>query len=486
MLSSISMRLGPVAIALLFAVACTRGVAFQVELRCQADRDCPSLSACYGGQCRDSCPAACGEGEACLAARCLPVSCGDRPCHSGQACLQGACVAADCASVACQAGQTCAQGACYPTDCAGLACLAGEICWQQDDCRTSLCQGVRCGASETCADGRCVPTVCAGVVCPDGSACEGGRCQEVRCIGVSCGAGTFCADGRCVPQGCQGVRTLCDDGDECTTDTCQPDGTCSHVANTDPCDDRDPFTSPDHCSVITGTCNGVKIIYRSVGPGRATSLAAGAGNPLTIVGKMASFASALPDDVGVGDVVQYDADGDAAVDALAVIHERFSATAFQVVDVSGATPKPTSAADQKWEIFRAYTSASDALAGRGKENPGIASSLLPFETWTRKKDLVAANEQLRIACYADGSDRTAVVVGGDVGSNWVTGPANYIELYTPVSASEVGTSQRHAGRWPIPDFHPIATPSSRTVSLSCLAIRSIRSAAEFSAAATAA
>jgi hypothetical protein len=39
-------------------------------------------------------------------------------------------------------------------------------------------------------------------------------------------------------------------------------------------------------------------------------------------------------------------------------------------------------------------------------------------------------------------DTTAVTIDG-----WTTGENNYIKIYTPVSSSEVGTSQRHNGTW---------------------------------------
>ena len=49
---------------------------------------------------------------------------------------------------------------------------------------------------------------------------------------------------------------------------------------------------------------------------------------------------------------------------------------------------------------------------------------------------------MNVACYGDGADTTPVVVAG-----WTTGINNYIRIYTPFAASEVGTSQRHSGTW---------------------------------------
>ena len=42
----------------------------------------------------------------------------------------------------------------------------------------------------------------------------------------------------------------------------------------------------------------------------------------------------------------------------------------------------------------------------------------------------------------DATDSTAVTIDG-----WTTGQQNFIKVYTPVDSSEVGTSQRHDGKW---------------------------------------
>jgi hypothetical protein len=55
-------------------------------------------------------------------------------------------------------------------------------------------------------------------------------------------------------------------------------------------------------------------------------------------------------------------------------------------------------------------------------------------------DLVAGNFQLNWACYNDSAMDDEVDIDG-----WITGPSNYIRIFTPTDTSEVGTSQRHAG-----------------------------------------
>ncbi|MCG2690894.1 hypothetical protein L6249_02390 [Candidatus Parcubacteria bacterium] len=186
-------------------------------------------------------------------------------------------------------------------------------------------------------------------------------------------------------------------------------------------------------------------IYRSVGPSKTTALAVGTSNALTISGSTATFASGLPDNVGVGDALQYDSDNNGAIDAICFIHARTSSTVYAVKKASGAIPTATVAADNDWSIFRAYTSL--ALAETGTENTGINATVLNFDTWTLGKDIsssTGSNEQWNIACYANGTtaDTAAVTIDG-----WTTTADNYIKIYTPVASSEVGTSQRHNGKW---------------------------------------
>ncbi len=185
-------------------------------------------------------------------------------------------------------------------------------------------------------------------------------------------------------------------------------------------------------------------IYRSVGPGKTTPLAGGSGNPLILSGTTATFSLALPGNVGVGDVIQYDANDDGNPDSLAFIHGRVSATEFTVRNYTGlAVPAPTAAPDQDWEIFRAYTSLADAAAC--SENAGILSGLRNFDVQPGCQNISVAsgnNQIWNLACYADAADNTPVTLTG-----WTTDTGNYIRIFTPVLPTEAGASQRHNGRW---------------------------------------
>ena len=183
----------------------------------------------------------------------------------------------------------------------------------------------------------------------------------------------------------------------------------------------------------------VRPIYRSVGPGNTTALASSTGATLTISGSTATFSTAMPANMGVGDVIVYNAAGTGDKNSLAFIHGRSSDTVYTVKDVNGRLASSTSASTN-WQVFRAYTSLANAEAGT--ENTGIPANLRDFDTWSGGKNLASTTEQWNIACYGDATDTTAVTIDG-----WTTTADNYIRIYTPYLTSEVGTSQRHSGKW---------------------------------------
>ncbi len=180
-------------------------------------------------------------------------------------------------------------------------------------------------------------------------------------------------------------------------------------------------------------------LYRSVGITGA-ALASGAGNALTISGSTATFANPLPNNIGVGDAIQYDSDNNGSIDALAFIHGRTSSQAFTVKSKTGAAPTATGTPDTDWAIYRAYTSLASWEAQN--ENGSISNAPVALRDFDTSRNLVSSNTTMNAACYGDGADITPVTVSG-----WTTGVANYIRIYTPYLASEVGTSQRHAGTW---------------------------------------
>ena len=166
--------------------------------------------------------------------------------------------------------------------------------------------------------------------------------------------------------------------------------------------------------------------FRSVGP-LVAALASGAGNALTISGSTATFAVALPNNVGVGDAIPYDSDGNGSIDSIAFIHGRTSSQSYTVKNAQGAAPTAV-AGDNDWRLFRAYTTLANWQSQ--SENALIDIAVRNFDTL---KDLVAAGASMFVACYADAPDTFVVTIDG-----WTTGPETYISIFTPVASSQVG------------------------------------------------
>jgi hypothetical protein len=188
-------------------------------------------------------------------------------------------------------------------------------------------------------------------------------------------------------------------------------------------------------------------IFRSVGPS-ATGLLDSDNSHAdllnSITGGVATFEVALADNIGVGDVVIIDTGGtDQTIDAsdtLLFIHSRTSSTSYTLRTHTGSIPTDMAVANDTWQIYRAHISMGQA------DNGTVNSTLsgLGFSFNGGGRDLLANNEEWNIACYANGTtaDTTGATIDG-----WNTGAYNFLRFYTPVNASEVGVSQRHAGKW---------------------------------------
>ena len=101
-------------------------------------------------------------------------------------------------------------------------------------------------------------------LCEDGNDCTKDSCKgqdgcqhedltDVECVdGDSCTVGDHCADGVCV-----GSPVVCDDDNPCTDDLCDGLGGCKVEFNYAECDDDDPCTVADQCS--QGECSGYQV-----------------------------------------------------------------------------------------------------------------------------------------------------------------------------------------------------------------------------------
>ena len=170
-------------------------------------------------------------------------------CADDEPCTVDACdVAAGCVHVpdhkACSDGKPCTIDLCD----AVLGCTNTVTIGGCDD-------GKLCTQGESCQEGECKGGT--PVLCEDGNPCTLDNCDPVQgCVGVPLPGGTACKPGMfCVQAGtceqgeCKPTATVqCGDGNPCTTDACNAEtGGCVHVAVVGQCNDGNPCTDGDVC-----------------------------------------------------------------------------------------------------------------------------------------------------------------------------------------------------------------------------------------------
>jgi hypothetical protein len=228
------------------------------EMPCVGSADCDDGVACtddrcLGGLCAHAyvdseCPATeCGV-ALCLASRCS-VRADHARCDDAIACTVDRCSAdgtcshePDDASCTAVSGGTCSA----TDDCQYPTCDASTCTPQPSMCRGAMCEGAACVRPSTC--GGAAPTCCAGscvaLLCDDGNDCTADSCGATGCVHTprtgSCTDGDPCTGGDlCTGEAC--VGSACDDLDPCTTDFCDPGVGCDTMPAGDgtPCDDGD-------------------------------------------------------------------------------------------------------------------------------------------------------------------------------------------------------------------------------------------------------
>jgi hypothetical protein len=241
--------------------------------------DCNGTLVCAAAACATEATTVvtCRGAEPCVAAYCDPATGGcataDRLdgswCDDGDACTgRSTCAAGACVGAPkdCDDGNACttdgcdAAGACTHEAVAGcVPCDPLADCDDGDDCTADVCEGGVCRHAEV-PGCRCVDAAS----CDDADPCTADVCdpQTGRCANPPAGDGTTCgaAEDRCheVRQCQQGVclpgaAIVCDDGVDCTEDTCDPAAGCQHrptaacaCTTAAECDDGDPCTA-DAC-----------------------------------------------------------------------------------------------------------------------------------------------------------------------------------------------------------------------------------------------
>lgn len=284
-----------------------------IDVQCDDGNKCNGAEFCHLGTCRAGNPVSCSDGNECNGEeRCNPADGVCQPgavtnCDNGNACTTDVCdVAFLCQHVPIPAmeGQPCSDGdLCTGHLGDGARCPDGVLC---DTCHAGQCLGAPTDFASTCSDGDvcngvetcnpatgsdclggqplvcgddgnpCTDDVCDATLgcnppntdpCNDDNACTGTDvCTDGHCLGTLTPAAAACNAGdgnlcngieRCDPTNgaCVTSPLVCEDGNVCTTDACDPQQGCTYTDNTNPCDDGNACTAPDVCQA--GTCVGI-------------------------------------------------------------------------------------------------------------------------------------------------------------------------------------------------------------------------------------
>jgi cysteine-rich repeat protein len=194
------------------------------------------------------------------------TKCGNGVIDPGENCddgnhLDGDCCSAHCsldpAGTACTSdGNVCTDDVCNATGtCTHVpntnACDDGNSCTNGDVCAGGACHGSAVPAGQPCSSDSnpCTDDVCnATGTCthvPNTNPCNDGN---------PCTNGDVCTGGVCAGSAAPTGQPCFSDGNQCTDDVCNATGACTHVPNTNPCDDGNPCTSGDVCTA--GACVG--------------------------------------------------------------------------------------------------------------------------------------------------------------------------------------------------------------------------------------
>ena len=296
---------------------------------CDDDDACTEKDKCKDGKCVAGAKKDCADGNPCTEDdSCNGGKCGNKPmdaaCSDNDKCTKDdKCVADKCEGgdkVVTDDKNSCTKDACDPKGgvtnevVAGGACDDGDKCTEADKCDAGgKCQAgtaVKKDDGNPCTKDSCVAATgvvnepVADAACDDGNACTDGdkcdaagnckagaatkvddgnpcttdSCDKVKGVGHeantdACEDGSACTEGdKCADKVCKGGgQKPCDDTKVCTTDACDPKVGCTFAPNTGACDDGDKCTDGDACS------NGVCV------PGAAKNAkACDDGNPCTI------------------------------------------------------------------------------------------------------------------------------------------------------------------------------------------------------------
>ncbi|HRE88610.1 MAG TPA: hypothetical protein PK095_05665 [Myxococcota bacterium] len=183
-------------------------------------------------------------------------------CDGPGRCEAGVCNGAD--SVVCDDGNACTTDACVmganrrytcehtPKSCPGYGDCGDGVCNPETGACDVVVDHARCDDGIACTDDLCTSSGCTNVPKHD-------RCDDTNLCDALlpvCDENQGCIQTTCRPRihgDCSAVEPKnCDDGNACTTDSCDPvSGTCANVAVV--CNDGNACTT-DSCDAATGQC----------------------------------------------------------------------------------------------------------------------------------------------------------------------------------------------------------------------------------------
>ena len=149
----------------------------------------------------------------------------------------------------CEGKRVCGEGGLGECDAADP--MAESCNGKDDDCDGLIDEPEQVGGDfvNLCDDGN----ECSTDTCQGEAGCKYEELSEGECKdGDPCTAGDHCDAGICI-----GLPIVCDDGDPCTNDLCDGFGGCTAEPNTAACDDGNPCTVNDSCD--DGGCSGFQI-----------------------------------------------------------------------------------------------------------------------------------------------------------------------------------------------------------------------------------
>jgi hypothetical protein len=188
-------------------------------------------------------------------------------CDDGLACTTDRCSAEGTCTwtitaTSCFIGGRCvASNASSPSNpCLSCQPTVDRFAWSPRDVGSPCIPADACIVDATCSE----TSICEGVPleCEDGNDCTVNTCNPSRgCVFTPLDDGTACDDGNtctvddtCRAGLCISGESPCDDDDPCTDTSCNADGTCNVTFNTAPCDDGDACTIDSVCD--EGVCGG--------------------------------------------------------------------------------------------------------------------------------------------------------------------------------------------------------------------------------------